>query len=226
MKDNFSRITIIALILALAAATVLYAQSEPTKSAVSNTTPLYCNAQPEHQGAMMIAQAPKDGSGGPDSRRSGGRVGKRRGGGQKGHMEMFKIFQKYVSNPEFKKMLNAQEAMMDKQRNAMIAQRKKGMKEIRNLMLKYAAKANAAKSENEKSLVISEMEQKFKATMDKAKNSSMRRKFESEMKAFESRYKAKFPDYFKFMEKMKSNRRNRRGGRSSGGRESGGQPRK
>ena len=205
---TFSKVIVIAIILALTVGSVIYAQTTANTTNSSNTT--------------ILAQAGEGPQGGSGMR---GKKGGKRGGGQKGKFReaMFEAFKKYAGDPAFKSMLDEQDALMDSLRQTRQAKMKAIRKEMRDMTLSYAIKINNASSDDEEARLKQEMEDKFKEmrTSRKSEAEAAKTQMKQKIEAFKSKYESKFPDYFKVLESMKKMRGSRRGQRKSGGKRGG-----
>ncbi len=215
MKSKFSKVMVVTLIVAFAVMMFFFVNTTANAANIGKTA--------------TIAQAddgdvpPPDKNGGPGGQGGPNGAGKHNGKGKRGgngkmQTAMFEVFKKYAGDPAFKTMLNEQQELMESMMQARQAKMKQHRAQMQDLMLQYAIKAKAAKTDEEQQQIMNEMKTKFKAMREKGKTEgkSAMDQMKTKMDAFKSKYESKFPDYFKVIEEMIKHKGPRKGGPRSG----------
>lgn len=210
MKSNFKMVLATVLILAFTGSVLFFADTAANAAGGSNSV---VTAQEDPEG-MPPPQPPgvENPSGKP------GKKPYKQGGPGKMQEAMFEVFKKYAGDPVFNTMLDEHKTIMDSMAKDRQAKMKQNRDQMQNLMMQYAIKAKAAKSEEEEQQIKSEMKTKFKAMMEKGRTEgkAAMEQHKTKMEAFKAKYESKFPDYFKVLEEHRKNMESRKMNRQSG----------
>ncbi len=204
MNSNIKKIIVIALILSLTAVAALYAQQAPANSGQGNSQ-VYpgkgMNYDPNNTNCRLNGGSGMHNGQGYGYSKGYGRHSGARGNGSAGcnNQAMLQTYGKYANDPEFAKMLQERDAIRQTHRKENLARTEAHRVEMRNISLSYAGKLNSAKTAEERAAVTSEMNRVLNEKRTTFRNSSttLRNTHLKQVTALDSKYNAKFPDYFK-----------------------------
>lgn len=204
MNSSIKTIIVIALILSVTAVAALYAQQTPAGNGQGNSQ-VYsgkgANYDPDNPNCRLNGGSGMHNGQGAGYSQGYGRHSGARANGCVGcnNQAMLQAYGKYANDPDFAKMLQERDTLRQAHRKETLARTEAHRVEMRNITLSYAGKLNSAKTAEERTAVTTEMNKVLneKRTAFRNLSTNLRNAHLKQVAALDSRYNAKFPDYYK-----------------------------